>query len=87
MLRPLTPDVVDPPLAADVDVPLTSEAAALARRTVVDLLRGWRLGDEDFLSAALLVTSVLVGDAVRHGRSSGDSGPPARPGPLDPDRQ
>ncbi len=56
-----------PPLTADVDLPLTTAAAALARRTVTDVLRGWAIVDEDFTYDAVLLTSELVGNAVRHG--------------------
>jgi anti-sigma regulatory factor (Ser/Thr protein kinase) len=53
---------------ADVDLPLREHAAALARRTVRDVLQSWQAADDDdWLHEALLVTSELVGNAVRHG--------------------
>jgi anti-sigma regulatory factor (Ser/Thr protein kinase) len=49
-----------------VDLPPTDRAAALARRTVTEVLRGWRIGNDDWTYDVLLVTSELVGNAVRH---------------------
>jgi anti-sigma regulatory factor (Ser/Thr protein kinase) len=55
------------PLTAGVDLPLGGHAAALARRTVADVLHTWWLRDEAWIYDALLLTSELVGNAVRHG--------------------
>lgn len=54
-------------LTADVDLPLTPMAAAQARRTVSQVLHGWAILDEDVTYDALLLTSELVGNAIRHG--------------------
>ncbi len=59
--------VADAPLTAEFDLPLSQQAAALARRTVTGLLRTWRVVDQDFRYDVLLVTSELVTNAVRHG--------------------
>ncbi len=54
-------------LTAGIDLPLGGHAAALARRTVADVLHTWGLRDEAWTYDALLLTSELVGNAVRHG--------------------
>jgi anti-sigma regulatory factor (Ser/Thr protein kinase) len=59
--------VADAPLTAEFDLPLSKEAAALARRTVTGLLRTWGVVDQDFRYDVLLITSELVTNAVRHG--------------------
>lgn len=53
-------------LRAEVDLPLSAEAAALARRTVRDVLRSWRL-EPTMGFDAQLATSELVTNAIRHG--------------------
>ena len=64
---PALDTVTESPLTAEVDLPLGPQAAALARRTVADVLRGWTITDEDFVYDILLLASELVGNAVRHG--------------------
>lgn len=55
------------PLTAQIDLPISPEAAYLSRRAVADVLSGWRLNDQDLRGDALLVASELVTNAVRHG--------------------
>lgn len=55
------------PLHADLDLPLGPEAAALARRALSSVLATWHCPAGEWLDDALLVTSELVGNAVRHG--------------------
>ncbi|WP_328469637.1 ATP-binding protein [Actinoplanes sp. NBC_00393] len=54
-------------LTAYLDVPLSREAPATARRAVTAVLAGWGFRDEDWLDSAAVVVSELVTNAVRHG--------------------
>jgi anti-sigma regulatory factor (Ser/Thr protein kinase) len=63
---PVSSNDADDALRAEVDLPLSPEAAALARRTVRDVLRSWRL-DSTMGFDAQLATSELVSNAIRHG--------------------
>lgn len=54
-------------LSFRVDLPLVERAVVLARHTIVDVLRGWQLTDEDWTYDVLLLGSELVANAVRHG--------------------
>ena len=57
-----------PPPTLDVDLPLREQAAALARRSVRDALRTWQVpAAQEWVDDVLLLTSELVGNAVRHG--------------------
>jgi anti-sigma regulatory factor (Ser/Thr protein kinase) len=68
MTQPREPGLVvdENPFTAGVELPLSNEAAAQARRYVRDVLRTWQCAD-DLLYDILLVTSELVTNAVRHG--------------------
>jgi anti-sigma regulatory factor (Ser/Thr protein kinase) len=66
-LTPLSPAALDRCLAFRVDLPLAEHAAALARRTVADVLSGWQVVDEEWVYDVQLLCSELVGNAVRHG--------------------
>jgi anti-sigma regulatory factor (Ser/Thr protein kinase) len=54
-------------LRVAVDLPLSSHAAASARRTARDVLRAWAVPDEDRIHDVCLIVSELVTNAVRHG--------------------
>lgn len=54
-------------LRVTVDLPLSSQAAASARRTVREVLRAWAVTDEDCIHEVCLIVTELVTNAVRHG--------------------
>lgn len=64
--RPSTDDTARA-LTAELDLPLSAEAAGLARQEVAAVLRSWQLDDEDACYDAQLVLTELVTNAVRHG--------------------
>ncbi len=68
MTQPREPGLVvdEHRFTARVELPLSNEAAAQARRYVRDVLRTWQCAD-DLVYDILLVTSELVTNAVRHG--------------------
>ncbi|MEU4426015.1 ATP-binding protein [Actinoplanes sp. NPDC024001] len=54
-------------LTAYLDLPLSRDAPAAARRAVTAVLGGWGFRDPDWLDEAAVVVSELVTNAVRHG--------------------
>jgi anti-sigma regulatory factor (Ser/Thr protein kinase) len=50
-----------------LELPLDLQAPALARRTVAAMLQVWLPLEEQFVHDAVLLTSELVSNAVRHG--------------------
>lgn len=67
MSSPCAGVVDDSRLSFHLDLPLAGRAPALARRAIVEVLRSWFVTDEDWTYDVTLLSSELVGNAVRHG--------------------
>lgn len=71
MLLPQTPGHASPPqsppLLVSLPLPLTPEAACVARRATRDALLAWELLAEDWAWDVCLVVTELVTNALRHG--------------------